>query len=151
MHKNLSIILKISAVLWVVWGAAHILFGVFILTPLLQGNTAAAVQGIAGKVMLSSLQIQYPPAVTAILMQHAFNLGWFGIVTLVGGIFVWRKNKNAIFLCAIVGGLADTGYFLFVDLGGFALPPGPQMTYICAVAITSSFYVYFKSDKLTAI
>jgi len=151
MHKNLSIILKISAVLWVVWGVVHILSGVFVLNPLLQGDTATAVHLIAGKVELSSLQMQYPEAATAILKQHAWNLGWFGIVTLIGAIFVWRKNRNAIFFNAIVAGFADTGYFLFLDLGDFVLAPGPQMTYICASAIILSFYVYFKSDKLKVI
>ena len=69
-------------------------------------------------------------------------------MTLIGAIFVWRKNRNAIFFNAIVAGFADTGYFLFLDLGDFVLAPGPQMTYICASAIILSFYVYFKSDKL---
>jgi len=41
---------------------------------------------------------------------------------------------------AFLGGFADLGYFLFVDLAGYADPPGPQMTYICATAIALSLY-----------
>ncbi len=148
---NVSVALKTSAVLWVIWGMVHIVAGVMTLMPLSQGDTASAVHRIAGTVELTVLQTEYHPAVTAILEQHAWNLGWFGLVTLIGGLFVWRKNTLAILLCAIVGGLADTGYFLFVDLGGFASPPGPQMTWICAAAIILSAYAYCKRDGLQAM
>jgi len=118
---------------------------------LFQGNTAEALHGIAGKVDLTSLQMEYPLVVIATLKQHAFNLGWFGLVAFIGSIFIWRKNQYAIFLCALVGGLGDLGYFVFIDLEGIALPPGPQMTWISAAAIILSFYGYFKSDRLKTI
>ncbi len=149
--RRLSIILKISAVLWVVWGIVHIMAGIFLFPALFQGDTATAVHTITDKVNLATLQIEYPYSVTAILKQHAWNLLWAGIVTLIGGLFIWRRSKNAIFLCAIVGGLMDLGYFMFIDLAGLAKPPGPQVTWVCAAAIITSFYVYFKSDKLKSL
>ena len=75
-------------------------------------------------------------------------MGWFGLVTLVGSVFVWRKSVHAIFLCALVGGFGDFGYFLFIDLADLAIPPGPQMTWISAAAILLSFYAYFRSNRL---
>lgn len=130
---------RVSAVLWFIWGAVHIFAGVMTVSFLLSGETAEAVHGITAAVPLESLQIEYTDGVSAILGQHGFNLGWFGVVTLVCSPFVWRRQRLAVYLAALVGGLADLGYFLFIDLGGFALPPGPQMTYICAAAILSGF------------
>ncbi len=58
-----------------------------------------------------------------------------------------KKSANAIFLCALVGGLADLGYFIFVDLEGLAPPVGTVMTLFSGGAIIFSFYAYFKSNK----
>ena len=65
--------------------------------------------------------------------------------------FIWKVNKNAIFLAAIPDGLADVGYFLFMDLGGdVKFVPGTVMTMIYSLAIITSFYAYFKSRKLNS-
>lgn len=146
--KKYSILLKISSILWIVWGFFHVFIGVFLLYLLLNNQTAEALNGIAGAVSLESLQMNYPVAVIATLKQHAFNLGWFGMVTLISGIFVWKKNVHALFLCVLVGGLGDFGYFLFIDLEGLAIPPGPQLTWISGFAIVLSLYTYFKTNKL---
>ena len=146
--KKYSVLLKISSVLWILWGLFHVFVGVFLLYLLMKGQTAEALNGIAGKVSLESLQMDYPNAVVATIKQHAFNLGWFGLVTLIAGIFIWRKNAIAIWLAALVGGLGDFGYFIFIDLADLAIPPGPQMTWISGLAIILSLYVYFKTNKL---
>jgi hypothetical protein len=49
-----------------------------------------------------------------------FNIGWAGVVTLIGAVFIWRKNITAIFVTAMIGGLVDMAYLQFIDLGGFA-------------------------------
>ncbi|GAB5536260.1 MAG: hypothetical protein Rubg2KO_25090 [Rubricoccaceae bacterium] len=130
---------RLSAILWVIWGGVHILGGVMTLRFIGNGQTAEAFHGILAALDLASLQITYPDGIAAILQQHGFNLAWFGLVTLVAAPFVWRRIPAAVYVAALVGGLADMGYFLFIDLGGYALPPGPQMTYICAAAILLSF------------
>ncbi|MEM6318938.1 MAG: hypothetical protein AAF960_14795 [Bacteroidota bacterium] len=87
----------------------------------------------------------------AIIGQHGFNLFWIGWVTLICAFYIWKHNKNAIFLAAITGGLADLGYFLFMDLGGFVnFVPGTVMTLVSSAAIILSFYAYFRIDKLRA-
>lgn len=146
--KNYNVLLRISSVLWIIWGAFHVFVGVFLLYLLSNGQTAEALNGIAGNVSLESLQMEYPTAVVATIKQHAFNLGWFGLVTLIAGVFIWRKNSNAIWLAALVGGLGDFGYFLFIDLADLAIPPGPQMTWISALAIILSLIAYFKGKKV---
>jgi CHASE2 domain-containing sensor protein len=71
---------------------------------------------------------------------------WIGLVTFISAFYIWKGNKHAIFLAAICGGLADLGYFLFLDLGGFVnFVPGTIMTLISSAAILTSFYAFFKS------
>lgn len=51
----------------------------------------------------------------------------------------------AILLAALVAGMTDIGYLLFMDLGGFVhFAPGTVMTIICAAAIVLSFTACFR-------
>lgn len=144
--KNVSILLKISAVLWIVWGLVHMLAGGMTISALLGGDITAAVSGIADAVDPAVLQVDYPDAVGGLLGQHGFNLFWIGAVTLISAFFIWRGNANSIFLAAITGGLTDIGYFLFMDLGGYAnFVPGTVMTIVSAAAIVLSFVAYFRN------
>jgi len=137
-------LLKISAILWVIWGIVHALAGVLTIS----GDTASAVSGIADGVNPDLLAMKYPDAAGAIINQHGFNLLWVGIVTIIGGIFIWRSSVAAIFISALVGGLLDIGYFIFIDLGGYNnFVPGTVMTIISALAITLSFYAYFQREN----
>ncbi|MDT0607722.1 hypothetical protein [Croceitalea rosinachiae] len=146
--KNLSILFKISAVLWIIWGLVHILAGVLTMNFILSGDIASSIAGIADALDPATLQMDYPNAAGAIIGQHGFNLFWIGIVTFISAFFIWKGNKNAIFLAAITGGLADLGYFLFVDLGGYVnFVPGTVMTIVSSLAIILSFFAHFKSKK----
>lgn len=137
---------KVSAVLWFFWGAVHILAEVMTDYFILNGDIAGAIAGIADAVDPSTLELNYPNAAGAVIGQHGFNLLWIVIVTLVCSVFVWKGNKNAIFLAALTGGLADLGYFLFMDLGGYVnFVPGTVMTIVSSLAIITSFYAHFKS------
>lgn len=150
-QSSISTLLKISAVLWFIWGIVHIFAGIMTMKGCLSGDITAAVAGIADAVDPTTLERDYPAAAGAIISQHGFNLLWIGLVTLICSFYIWKKNTNAIFLAAITGGLADLGYFLFIDLGGFAnFVPGTVMTIVSAAAIILSFYAYFKGDKLQA-
>ncbi|MEM6626057.1 MAG: hypothetical protein AAF719_05080 [Pseudomonadota bacterium] len=139
-----SILLKISALLWLFWGFVHVMAGVVIIP----GGTTEGIQGIAAGVEPSLLDMDYHPAVGAILNQHAWNLAWVGAVTMIAAIFVWRANTYGIFLAALVAGLTDIGYFVFIDLNGYGnFFPGTSMTYVCATAIVLSFYAYFRQKN----
>jgi hypothetical protein len=75
---------------------------------------------------------------------------YFGLGSLLlnAHFLVWKGNKNTIFLAAIVGGLADLGYFMFLDLGGFVkFVPGTIMTFVSASAIILSFYAHLKNSR----
>ena len=137
--------LKISSILWGLWGIVHIMAGVFTVSKISSGNISGAVGGIADAVDLSTLQMNYPDAAGAILSQHGFNLLWIGIVTFVCAFYVWNGNRTSILLAALVGGLADIGYFIFMDLGGYVhFVPGTLMTIFSALAILLSFWAIFK-------
>jgi hypothetical protein len=119
---------------------------------ILTNDISSSVAGIADAIEPSLVQMDYSEASGAIIGQHGFNLFWIGIVTFISAFFVWKGNRNAIFLAAITGGLADLGYFLFMDLGGFVnFVPGTVMTIVSSLAIILSFYAYFKTrnKKLT--
>ena len=148
--KNLSLLFKISAILWVIWGLVHMLAGVMTMKGILTDDIMASIAGIADAVDPNTLQRDYPEAVGAIIGQHGFNLFWIGIVTFISAFYIWKGNKNAIFLAAITGGLADLGYFLFMDMGGYVkLIPGTVMTIVSSLAIILSFYAYFKTKATT--
>ena len=149
--KNTSALLKISAILWIIWGLVHILAGVMTMKGILTGDIASSISGIADAIDPNSLEMDYPEAAGAVIGQHGFNLFWIGIVTFISAFYIWKGNKNAIFLAAITGGLADLGYFLFMDLGGYVkFVPGTIMTIISSLAIILSFYAYFKNRKLNS-
>lgn len=141
-----SILLKTSSILWFIWGVVHMFAGIMTDNFILSGDIAGAVSGVADAIDPETLQADYPDAAGALIGQHGFNLLWVGLVTLTCSFFIWKGNKNAIFLAAIAGGLTDLGYFLFMDLGGYVnFAPGTIMTIVSSLAIVTSFYGYFKS------
>ena len=131
-----NMLLRLAAGLWVVWGLVHMFAGIVTMAR----DTPEAVGGIADAVDESVLDIAYPDAAGAIINQHGFNLLWIGAVTLVCAWFIWRRSLQAVFLAALVGGLADVGYFVFLDLGEHVnFVPGTVMTIFSATAIITSF------------
>lgn len=136
-----SALLKIAAVLWIIWGLVHVFAGAITIFK----DAPQAVAGIADAVDPDALMANYHDAVGAIINQHGFNLLWIGVVTTVCAFYIWRRSTLAIFLAALVGGLTDTGYFLFMDRGGHVhFVPGTVMTLICASAIAISFFAHFR-------
>ena len=149
MKNNLNALFKTSSVLWVIWGIVHRFFGVFILYLVYIRDTSRILSEIANNVSPALLALDYPAAANALFGQHGWNLLWFGAVTTIAAFYVWKGNRNAIFLAALVGGLADLGYFMFMDLGGYVLFfPGKLMTYIALAAILTSFYAHFKINNV---
>lgn len=140
MSTTHQYMLKVAAILWVIWGLVHLLAGIIVLS----SDTAGGFQAIADAVDPSALEADYHAAVGGVLNQHAWNLAWFGIATFIGALFIWRQNMTAIWVTAMVGGLADLGYFFFLDLPGHVhFVPGTLMTIVSASAIVLSFIVWF--------
>ncbi|MEM7637944.1 MAG: hypothetical protein AAF269_02685 [Pseudomonadota bacterium] len=144
MSNVQSSLLKLAAILWVIWGLVHMLAG-FIVIP---ADASAGFAAIADAIPAEDLQADYHAAVGGILNQHAWNLLWGGFATVVGAVFIWRRNITAIWVTAMVGGLLDFGYFVFVDLPGYVhFIPGTVMTLVSSAAIILSFYVWYASTR----
>ncbi|MEM1412790.1 MAG: hypothetical protein AAGH19_10580 [Pseudomonadota bacterium] len=136
--------LYVAAVLWVIWGLVHALAGFIVLS----GDATAGVQAIADAIEPNLLVNDYHGAVGGILNQHGWNLGWFGLATIVGAVFIWRANRTAIWVTALIGGMADLGYLLFVDLPGYVnFVPGTVMTLVSGSAILLTFWVLFSTSE----
>lgn len=134
--------LKIASVLWVVWGLVHAFAGVMVIS----SGPAGGFGAILDAMDPASFDIEWPDGAGAVLKQHAWNLLWGGVVTTVCGVLIWRHNMTAIWVAAMVGGLLDVGYFLFVDLGGYVhFFPGTLMTLISASAILLSGWVWLSN------
>jgi len=142
MTSQHQLALKTATVLWVIWGLVHAFAGIIVLTSDASGGFAA----IADAVPSDELAAEYHPAVGGILNQHGWNLLWFGVATIIGGVFIWRGSLTAIWVTGMVGGLADLGYLLYVDLPGYVhFFPGTIMTFISATAIALSFWVWWRA------
>lgn len=139
MNNKQIMALKVAGVLWVIWGLVHALFGVAIISMDASGGFAAIAAGVSP----GALSADYHPAIEGILNQHAWNLLWFGVVTTIGGVMIWRRNMVAIWVTSMVGGLADLGYLIFVDFPGYAtFFPGTLMTLIAGSAIVIGGWVW---------
>ena len=131
--------LKIASVLWVIWGLVHAFAGVMTIS----GDTAAKFSGILDATDPATFGIAWPDGVGALVNQHGWNLLCGGVVTLIGGVLIWRRNMTAIWVTAMIGGLLDLGYFTFLDLGGYVhFFPGTVMTLFSASAILLSGWVW---------
>lgn len=138
--------LKAAAILWIVWGLVHTFAGVIVLT----SDATAGFQAIADAVDPAALEADYHVAVGGVLNQHGWNLGWFGVATMIGAVLIWQGSLTAIWVTGMVGGLADIGYLLFVDLPGYVnFVPGTIMTLVSASAIALSFWVWMSRRQLT--
>jgi len=117
----------------------HALAGVIVLSSDASGGFAA----IADAIDPALVSAEYHPVVGGILNQHGWNLGWFGVVTLIGAYFIWQHSMTAIWVTGLVGGMADLGYLFFVDFPGFVnFIPGTLMTLVSGTAIVISFWVW---------
>ncbi len=142
MRQAQSTALKIATVLWVIWGLVHAFAGIIVLT----SDASSGFAAIADAIDAEALKAEYHAAVGGILNQHGWNLLWFGVATIIGGLLIWRGNMTAIWVTGMVGGLADLGYLLFVDFPGYVnFFPGTLMTFISGSAVLLSFWVWLSN------
>ncbi|MEL6216766.1 MAG: hypothetical protein AAFQ99_13960 [Pseudomonadota bacterium] len=138
--------LKVAALLWVICGLVHAFSGVIIVS----GTATAGFQALGDAVDPAAVVNDYHPVVGAVLNQHGWILLWVGIATVIGAFFVWRANTTAIWVVAMIAGLFDVGYFVFLDLGGFVnFFPGTLMTIVSATAVILSAPAWFAQRRVT--
>lgn len=134
--------LRVTAILWLLWGLVHVLAGVMVLI----NDATGGLRAVADAVDSAALLADYHGAVEGVLNQHGWNLGWFGVATIIGAAMIWRQNRTAIWVTGMVGGLADVGYLLFLDFPGYVnFVPGTVMTFISGAAVLLSFWVWWST------
>ena len=89
--KSTSILLKVAAALWLVWGLVHAIAGGLTITL----DTSQAVAGIADAVDPATLDMAYPGAAGAIINQHGFNLLWAGYLLDSGDHYILWSQKSS--------------------------------------------------------
>ena len=147
MRQTQFMLPKIIAALWIIWGVVHMLAGTMVIT----SGTEGAFAAIADAINPDAFARDYHPAIGGIINQHGWNLLWFGVVTAISAVFIWRGNITAIWVAGMVGGLADLGYLIFVDLPGFVnVLPGTAMTVIAGGAIALSLVMMRMSRRSMA-
>lgn len=137
-----NVILKIISVLWLIWGFVHAFAGIVTI----DRKAPDSIAGVADAVDPAEFSGSYHAATDALINQHGFNLLWIGLITMICGVIIWRNRLPhllALASAAVVGGLADVGYFVFMDLGGFVnFMPGTVMTIFSGSAILLSIWVW---------
>ena len=134
--------LRVTAILWLLWGLVHVLAGVMVLI----NDATGGLRAVADAVDPAALLADYHGAVEGVLNQHGWNLGWFGVATIIGAAMIWRQNRTAIWVTGMVGGLADVGYLLFLDFPGYVnFVPGTVMTFISGAAVLLCFWVWWST------
>ena len=146
-HRAAHLGLKVASSLWFLWGVFHVAVGIAIIVFLTKEHPTGELSAIPGTLDVEFFGSDSTFASIPTMKQHGFNLAWIGVLVTISSVYVWRNNRLAVATSVVIGGLADLGYFLFVDLPGFAEPPGPQMTYIMAVAIAIAGYAYFTTNR----
>lgn len=126
-------VFRAAAVLWAMWGALHLVAGLSVMT-----TFAREVVGVPETVNLTVMGGALPFHVRRSLAEHSFNNTWFGLVVLVGSVRVWRRSRLGVFLCTIVGGLAQLGFTIFLVVPGRSNAVGVAMTVIAASAVALS-------------
>ncbi|MFK8054134.1 MAG: hypothetical protein AB8F65_14295 [Woeseiaceae bacterium] len=145
MTQTQSLALKVATVLWIVWGLVHAVAGVIVIS----SDATGGFQGIADAVDPELLMAAYHPAVGGILNQHGWNLLWGGLITMIGAVFIWRHSMTAIWVTAMIGGLLDIGYLVFVDIPGYVnFLPGTLMTVVSGTAVLLSFWVWIPVGRM---
>jgi len=125
--------------LWIFWGLAHIAAGAMIYSL----HCASAWGLYADSHDQRHFEQYYNPAVKAFQNQHAFNLACFGIITAWGGLKIFaygaRDATTVWGMCTIFGGIASTGYLIFmISDDHVKFIPGILLTIISYSAILLS-------------
>lgn len=138
---NPKILFRAAGVLWAMWGLLHLVAGVGVLS-----TFASEVTGVPESVTLTLMGGEMPFQVRRTLAEHNFNNTWFGLVVTAGSVQVWRGRRLGALLCAIVGGLAQLGFTIFIVVPGYGNAVGVAMTFVAVSALVLSCSAYFLSN-----
>ena len=108
MSPAQSTALRIASVLWLIWGLVHAFAGVMVIA----SDPAGGFGAILDAMDRASFDMAWPEGAGGVLNQHGWNLLWGGAITVLCSVLIWRRNRTAIWVAAMIGGLLDLGYFM---------------------------------------
>jgi len=110
---------KIGAICYALWGVIHIAFGGMFLYSLLSGGIPALLK--LSEVTNSTISAQdYPGILNGLLMEHSWNLIWFGLFALIVGVAMnWKNSRAGYWMNLVVVGAAELGFIVTIIVPGY--------------------------------
>lgn len=129
---------KIGAVCYALWGLLHVWAGL----GLLMADPRQKLDLLSTAPLPNvELPTALAPVVGAGLDFHAYNLLWFGLVSLIVAVTLnWRNSRAGYWINLVLVGLDDLGLLLFLILPGhltFAEAGLGPMLYMLAVIFST--------------
>ncbi len=140
---------KIGAVMYVLWGILHVMFGATMLYQLTISGTAA-LASVATAVPPADLPQDLGGAASGLIAQHAWNLLWFGLFGIyVGWKMNWKNSPTGYWLNLLVISAADLGFIFAILIPGYITIAdgimGPAL-WLLAVVFSTVGYMGAKNE-----
>lgn len=111
---------RIGAVCYILWGAIHMAIGGMLLQMTLAQGGVDAIAGIYSGVPSEHLPQAVEGVSRGLLLQHGWNLLWFGLFALVvGAWFNWRNSVAGYWSNLAVISAADLGFVFPILIPGY--------------------------------
>ena len=110
---------KIGAVLYGIWGIAHVVGGLLMMRALMVGGAGSYLGTIATAVDPASLGAPVPAAANSVFAFHAFNLIWIGAFVVGIAPLNWRNSVAGFWLNLAVVGATDIGLVATTLIPGY--------------------------------
>lgn len=135
--------LKISAVLWLLWGVISSLLGIVIIASYYD----PVIDVVNGLINANAIIENYKNAFNEYSKLQGWQLTWVGAVAMIGASFIWCRSIKAIWVTALVGGPTSFGHIVFAGPDGahdfeYAL----VMSLLSFTAILLSFCVWLSLE-----
>lgn len=139
-----------SAVLFAIWGLAHVAFGIFTVLPAAKNQLFAVFKGVVGgHPQLSAIEEAFKPleaaprGLNALFVQHGLNVFKPGVIACTLAFWLMAANDQYPFvaLALTIDIFFDHNFYgVAVDWKGYAEPVASAMLYIANTAVILSIY-----------
>lgn len=112
---------KIAAVVYMLWGAIHILGGAAMMSASMQGPNIflQMLSGNANDVFGAVQDRLGVQATTEVFAFHSFNIIWLGALAIAVALFLnWKNYRVGYWVNLAIVGFADLGLILFMVVPG---------------------------------
>jgi len=111
---------KTGAVLYILWGVMHVMWGGTLLMKAASEGGTAALAVIASTTPAAMLPQNLDGVATGVIEQHAWNLMWFGLFAVIVAVTMnWKNSRTGYWLNLVVVSAADLGFIFAVMVPGY--------------------------------